>query len=37
MNGDGEFVFDLTGTNVVMSSREWNHSAFVTCSPDVAP
>ena len=37
MNGDGEFVFDLTGTNVVMSSREWSHAAFVTCSPDVAP
>src|SRR6266508_526099 len=27
LNGDGEFVFDLTGTAIDMSSREWNHAA----------
>jgi hypothetical protein len=37
LNGDGEFVFDLTGTAIDMSSHEWNHATFVTCSSDVAP
>jgi hypothetical protein len=36
-NDDGEFVFDLTETNIDMSDSEWNRAAFVTCSPDVRP
>lgn len=34
MNGDGEYVFDLTGTNIDMNAPAWNRAAFVTCSPD---
>lgn len=37
LNDDGEFVFDLTETNIDMSDPEWNRAAFVTCSPDVRP
>jgi hypothetical protein len=37
MNGDGEYVFDLTGTDIDMNAPEWNRAAFVTCSPDVGP
>ena len=34
MNGDGEYVFDLTGTGIDMNAPGWNRAAFVTCSPD---
>jgi hypothetical protein len=34
-NNDGEFVFDLTQTNIDMSDPAWNRAAFVTCSPDI--
>jgi hypothetical protein len=36
-NDDGEFVFDLTETNIDMSDPAWNRAAFVTCSPDIQP
>jgi hypothetical protein len=36
-NNDGEFVFDLTETNIDMSDPAWNRAAFVTCSPDIQP
>jgi hypothetical protein len=36
-NDDGEFVFDLTETNIDMSDPAWNRAAFVTCSPDIRP
>jgi hypothetical protein len=36
-NDDGEFVFDLTETNIDMSDPAWNRAAFVTCSPDIHP
>lgn len=35
INGDGEYVFDLTGTDIDVSSTEWTRAAFVTCSPDL--
>lgn len=34
LNHDGEYVFDLTETDIDMSSTAWNEAAFVTCSPD---
>lgn len=34
LNGDGEYVFDLTATDIDMNAPEWNRAAFVTCSPD---
>jgi hypothetical protein len=37
LNHDGEYVFDLTGTDIDVSSTAWNEAAFVTCSPDVGP
>jgi hypothetical protein len=37
LNDDGEFVFDLTETNIDMSDPAWNRAAFVTCSPDIHP
>jgi hypothetical protein len=37
MIGDGEYVFDLTSTDIDMNAPEWNRAAFVTCSPDVGP
>jgi hypothetical protein len=37
LNADGEYVFDLTGTNIDMSLPEWSKAAFVTCSPDDDP
>ena len=37
LNHDGEYVFDLTGTDIDLSSTAWNEAAFLTCSPDVGP
>lgn len=36
LNDRGEYVFDLTGTDIDMGGPEWNRAAFVTCSPDVS-
>ena len=36
LNDDGEYVFDLTATDIDMNAPEWNRAAFVTCSPDAA-
>ena len=37
MLGLGEYVFDLTKTDIDMCLLDWSRAAFVTCSPDVAP
>jgi len=37
LNDDGEYVFDLTETDIDMSLSDWSRAAFVTCSPDIAP
>ena len=34
MNDEGEYVFDLTKTDVDTSQPAWDRAAFVTCSPD---
>jgi hypothetical protein len=33
-NADGEYVFDLTDTNIDTASSAWDEAVFVTCSLD---
>jgi hypothetical protein len=33
-NADGEYVFDLTNTNIDTASSAWDEAVFVTCSLD---
>lgn len=33
-NADGEYVFDLTDTNIDTASATWDEAVFVTCSLD---
>jgi hypothetical protein len=34
MNDEGEYLFDLTKTDIDTSQPAWDRAAFVTCSPD---